>query len=64
MCCEGYHLHVVLTVNDSKAIYKSIVSELSAKLRKIGLNCIIDVGCKRLVCCSLPIAYTTITFLV
>ena len=26
----------LLTVNDSKAINKSIVSELSAKLRKIG----------------------------
>ena len=33
---EGDHLRIVLTVNDSKAIDKPIVSELSAKLRKIG----------------------------
>ena len=50
---EGDHLHVVLTVNDSKA--KSIVSELSAKLRKIGRRCVPDDGCKVLVHCSLPI---------
>ena len=36
MCWEGDHLCVVLTVNDSKAIDKSLVSELSVKLRKIG----------------------------
>ena len=53
---EGDHLRVVLTVNDSKAIDKSIVSELSAKLRKIGCRCILDDGCKELVRCSLPIA--------
>ena len=52
---EGDHLHVVLTVNDSKAIDKSIVSELSAKLRKIGRRCVLDDGCKVLVRCSLPI---------
>ena len=53
---EGDHLCVVLTVNDSKAIDKSIVSELSAKLRKIGCRCILDDGRKELVRCSLPIA--------
>ena len=53
---EGDHLRVVLTVNDSKAIDKSIVSELSAKLRKIGCRCVLDDGCKALVHCSLPIA--------
>ena len=41
---EGDHLHVVLTVNDSKAIDKSIMSELSAKLRKIGCRCVLDDG--------------------
>ena len=41
---EGDHLRVVLTVNDSKAIDKFIVSELSAKLRKIGCRCILDDG--------------------
>ena len=53
---EGDHLRVVLTVNDSKAIDKSIVSELSAKLRKIGCRCVLDDGRKELVRCSLPIA--------
>ena len=53
---EGDHLRVVLTVNDSKAIDKSIMSELSAKLRKIGCRCVLDNGRKELVCCSLPIA--------
>ena len=43
-------------MNDSKAIDKSIVSELSAKLRKIGCRCVLDDGCKALVRCSLPIA--------
>ena len=43
-------------MNDSKAIDKSIVSELSAKLRKLGCGCILDDGRKELVCCSLPIA--------
>ena len=55
MCWEGDHLRVVLTVNDSKAD-KSIVSELSAKLRKIGCRCVLDDGRKELVHCSLPIA--------
>ena len=49
---EGNHLRVVLTVNNSKAIDKSIVCELSAKLRKIGCRCVLDDGCMR---CSLPI---------
>ena len=53
---EGDHLRVLLTVNDSKAIDKSIVSELSAKLRKIGCWCVLDDGRKTLVRCSLPIA--------
>ena len=53
---EGDHLSVVLTVNDSKAIDKSIVSELFAKLRKIGCRCVLDDGRKELVHCSLPIA--------
>ena len=56
MCWEGDHLRVVLRVNDSKAIDKSIVSEFSAKLRKIGCRCILDDGRKELVRCSLPIA--------
>ena len=51
---EGDHLRVVLTVNDSKAMDKSIVSELSA--RKIGCRCVLDDGRKELVRCSLPIA--------
>ena len=51
---EGDHLRVVLTVNDSKAIDKSLVSELSAKLRKIGCRCVLDDGRKELVRCSLP----------
>ena len=55
---EGNHLRIVLTVNDSKAIYKSIVSELSAELRKIGCRCLLDDGRKELVHCSLPIAYS------
>ena len=55
---EGDHLRVVLTVNDSKAIDKSIMSEVSAKLRKIGCRCYLDDGCKELVRCSLPIAYS------
>ena len=53
---EGDHLCVVLTMNDSKAIDKPIVSELSAKLRKIGCRCVLDDGRKELVRCSLPIA--------
>ena len=53
---ESDNLHVVLTVNDSKAIDKSIVSELSVKLRKIGCRCVLDDGRKELVRCSLPIA--------
>ena len=53
---EGDHLCVVLTLNDSKAIDKSIVSELPAKLRKIGCMCVLDDGRKELVHCSLPIA--------
>ena len=53
---EGDHLRIVLTVNDSKAIDKSIVSELSAKLRKIGCRCVLDDGRKELACCLLPIA--------
>ena len=53
---EGEHLCVVLTVNDSNAIDKSIVSELSTTLRKIGFRCILDDGRKELVRCSLPIA--------
>ena len=48
--------YVVLTINDSKAINKSIGSELSAKLRKIGCRCVLDNGRKELVHCSLPIA--------
>ena len=48
-------MHVVLTVNDSRAIDKSIVSELSAKLRKIGCRYVLDDGRKELVHCSLPI---------
>ena len=55
MCWEGDHLCVVLTVNDSKAVDKSIVSELSVKLRKIGCRCVLDNGRKELVHCSLPI---------
>ena len=53
---EGDHLRIVLTVNDSRAIDKSIVSELTAKLRKIGCRCVLDDGHKALVRCSLPIA--------
>ena len=53
---EGDHSRVAPTVNDSKAIDKSIVSELSAKLRKIGCRCVLDDGRKGLVRCSLPIA--------
>ena len=45
------HLHIVLKVNASKIIDKSIMSELSAKRRKIGCMCILDDGCKELVCC-------------
>ena len=56
MCWEGDHLRVVLTVNDSKAIDKPIVSEFSAKFRKIGCRCVLDDGRKELVRCSLPIA--------
>ena len=33
------------------------MSELSFKLRKIGCRCVLDDGCKKLVRCSLPIAY-------
>ena len=33
---EGDHLRVILTVSDSIVIDKSIVSELSAKLREIS----------------------------
>ena len=43
-------------MNDSKAIDKSIVSEFSAKLRKIGCRCVLEDGRKELVRCSLPIA--------
>ena len=64
MCWEGNHLRVVLTVNDSKAIDKSIVSEISAKLRKIGRRCVLDDGRKDLVRCSLPIAHAPIAFVV
>ena len=53
---EGDHLRVLLTVHDSKAIDKSIVSELSAKLRKTGCRCVLDNGRKELVRCSLLIA--------
>ena len=53
---EGDHLRIVLTVNDSKAIDKSIVSELPAKLWKIRCRCVLDDGRKELVRCSLPIA--------
>ena len=60
---EGDHLRIVpsismivLTVDDSKAIDKPIVSELSAKLRKIGCRCVLDDGREELVRCSLPIA--------
>ena len=52
---EGDHLRIVLTVNNSKAIDKPIVSELSAKLRKIGCRCVLDDGRKELVRYSLPI---------
>ena len=47
-----------ITVNDSKAIDKSIVFELSAKRRKIGCRCFLDDGRKELVRCSFPIAYS------
>ena len=53
---EGDHLRVILTVSDSIVIGKSIVSELSAKLRKIGCRCILDDGHKKSVRCSLCIA--------
>ena len=53
MRSDGDHL---LTVNDRKAIDKSIMSELSAKLRKIRCTCVLDDGRKELVRCSLPIA--------
>ena len=53
---EGDHLRIVLTVNDSKAIDKPIVSKLSAKLRKIGCMCVLDDGRKELVRYWLPIA--------
>ena len=53
---EGDHLHAVLTVNDTKAIDKSTMSELSAKFKKIGCRCVLDDGRKELVRCSLPIA--------
>ena len=53
---EGDHLRIILTVNDSKAIDNPIVSEHSAKLRKIGCRCVLDDGLKELVRCSLPIA--------
>ena len=53
---KAINLRVVLTVHDSKAIDKSIVSELSAKLRKTGCMCVLDNGRKALVRCSLPIA--------
>ena len=51
---EGDHLRKVLTVNDSKAIDKPIMSELSAKLRKIGCRCVLDDGRKEL---ALLVAY-------
>ena len=47
MHSEDDHLRVVLTVHDSKAIDKSIVFDLSAKLRKIGCRCILDDDHKR-----------------
>ena len=53
---EGDYLHVILTVNDSNVIDKSIVFELSAKLRKIGCRCVLDDGRKKSVHCLLPIA--------
>ena len=53
---EGDHLRIVLTVNDSKVLDKPIVSELSAKLRKIGCRRVLDDGRKELVRCWLPIA--------
>ena len=56
LCWEGDHLRVVLTVNNSKAIDRSIVSELSANLRKIGCRCVLDDGRKELMRYSLPIA--------
>ena len=55
---EGDHLRIVLTVNDSKAIDKLIVSELSAKLRKIGCRYVLDDGRNELFRCSLSIAFS------
>ena len=55
VCWEGNHLRIVLTVNDSKAIGKSIVSELSAKLRKIGCRCVLDDGRKELCVARCPL---------
>ena len=52
---EGDHLRIVLIVNDSKVIDKPIVSELSAKLRKMGCSCVLDDRRKELV--SLLVAY-------
>ena len=52
---KGDHLHIV-SVNDSKAINQSIMSELSAKLRKIGCRCILVDRRIKLVRCLLPIA--------
>ena len=39
---EGDHIRLVLTVKDSKGISKHVVSQVSARLRKIGYRCVLD----------------------
>ena len=39
---EGDHIRSVLTAKDSKGISRNVVSQVSARLRKIGYRCVLD----------------------
>ena len=39
---ERDHVRLVLTAKDSKGISKNVVSQVSARLRKIGYRCVLD----------------------
>ena len=39
---EGDHVRLVPTAKDSKGISKHVVSQVSARLRKIGYRCVLD----------------------
>ena len=39
---EGDHVRLVLTPKDSKGLTKELVTQVSAKLRKIGCRCVVD----------------------